>query len=327
MSKPPGAKPAPVAPGRDESPFGKLVLATLQRRSQWATKASGCRCAVTSKRNRGGLSRRGLEESAIGSEQESEADLDLTAGIRKVAVAAGWSGEGGIKAEARQVGRSPSRSASHGSIRSCDGACGYNPVCECLGSRNVRAIEQVEALTEHFEPVLFTEAKFLGDPEVDDLGSWKVEGVAADGVYALAPVGAVHAPTQSSGSVPGGDEGEGQTILYLIDRSNFPSAHQVVRPTTGLPGGFRNGTEDEAVGDVEVGVAILFVEIERVKKVVGVRESAFILAEIEGMGPSVIGIELQAAAHATIHLDTQRVVLGVDSTEDLGYGPEVGVRA
>src|SRR6267378_1895611 len=270
------------------------------------------------KMKRGSRSCRVSEHFAMGSEQEAEADLDLAAGIGKVAVAVGWSGERGVKAEARQVGRSPSRSASRGAIGSCDGACGHNPVCECLGSGNIRAIEQVEALTEHFELVVFTEAKFLGDLEVDNLGSWKVIRVAADNVYALASVRAVHSPTQSSWSISSSDERKGQTILYLIDRSKFPSAHKVVRPTLGLPGGFRNGAEYEAVGDVEVGVAIFFMDIEGVKKIIRVRESAFILAEIEGMRPSVIGIELQVTAHATIHLDTHSVVSGVDGTEDLG---------
>src|SRR6266478_3377663 len=110
-----------------------------------------------------------------------------------------------------------------------------------------------------------------------------MEGIAANDIYAFAAVRAVYARAQSTRSISCSDEGEGQAILDLIDRSNLPAAHQVVCPTCGLPGGFRNGTEDEAVGNVEVGVAIFFMEIGRVKKIVRVRESAFVLAAVEGM--------------------------------------------
>src|SRR5882762_10045144 len=282
-------------------------------------KVSGC-ClvgAAIAKRERGGRSRRASEDSAIGSEQEAEADLNLTAGIGKVAV--GICGSAKHRRERAvhiQVETGSRVGASHQTIRGCNVIRG-NPIPKCLGACHVGTIEQVEALTKHFKLVVFPEAEFLGDSEVDNLGSWKVEGVAADNVYALPSVRAVHSRTQSSGSVPGSGERKGQTILYLVDRSKFPAADEIVRPARGLPRGFRNGTENEAVGDVETGVAIFLMEIEWVQKVVGVRESAFVLAEIEGMRPRVVGIELQVAAHVAIHLDTHRVVLGVDGAEDL----------
>ncbi len=243
---------------------------------------------MSAKKNRGGRRRRGSEDSAIGSEQEAEADLNLTAGIGKVAVgicdSAKHRRERAVHIEVETGSRV---GASHRTIRGCNVSRG-NPIPKCLGAGHVGTIEQVEALTKHFKLVVFSEAEFLGDSEVDNLGSWKVESVTADDIYALASVRAIHARTQSSGSVSGSGERKGQAVLYLIDRSKFPSADEVVRPTRGLPGGFRNGAEDETVGNVEIGVAIFFIEIERVQKVVGVRESAFVLAEIQGMRPSVI---------------------------------------
>src|SRR6266705_1642568 len=235
-----------------------LCRACWRLRSRKSTKVSGCRSVgvVSIKGKRGGRSRRVSEDSANGSEQESEADLDLTTGVGEVAVAAGRRGEWRIKVQAGQIGGSYcAQSTGYDcSIRGCNVSRG-NPIPECLRAGYVGTIEQVEALTKHFKLVVFSEAEFLGDSEVDNLGSWKVEGVAADDVYALASVRAVHSPTQSSGGISSSDERKGQTILYLIDRSKFPSPHKAVRPARGLPWRFRNATEDEAVGDVEVRVA------------------------------------------------------------------------
>lgn len=97
---------------------------------------------VTAKRNCGGRSRCGSEDSAIGSEQEAEANLDLTAGIGKVTVAVRQGSEWRIKVQAWQIGGSHRPQATwYGSIRCGDGARRHNPVSKCLGAGHVCAIE------------------------------------------------------------------------------------------------------------------------------------------------------------------------------------------
>src|SRR6202140_5665228 len=159
---------------------GVLPLQSLfwRFRSRKSIKVSGCRSVgvVSAKGNRAGESRRVSEDSAIGSEQEAEADLDLAAGIGKVAVAACCRREWRIKVQAGQIGGSYCTQSTgyDGSIRGCNVSRG-NPIPECLRAGYVGTIEEVEALTKHFKLVVFTEAEFLRDSEVDNLRSWKVE--------------------------------------------------------------------------------------------------------------------------------------------------------
>src|SRR5258708_36651798 len=96
------------------------------------------RGAVEAKRKRGSRGCRVSEEVAGGSEQESEADLDLAAGIGKVAVAAGRSGEWRIKVQAGQIGGSHGpQSTRYGSSGGRNNVPPPQPLFAWLGPRAV----------------------------------------------------------------------------------------------------------------------------------------------------------------------------------------------
>src|SRR3981081_2975924 len=156
------ARQMPAALGRDTN--GKVIVTPPSCFQNWKR----------------GRSRRASEESALGSEQETEADLDLAAGVGKIAVGFANRAKGRVKRE-----RGGSASAAH-------------EVTGAVDAGDVLMVENVESFPESFDGVVVAKLDALGKAQIHVDGALHLECIAADDVDAFAAVGAVDATTERS---------------------------------------------------------------------------------------------------------------------------------
>ncbi len=141
------------------------------------------------KKNRGSFKGcRGLSEEVTGSEEETEANLNLAAGVGKIAVGIGDAAEWRVERQCRsyklccRIGGAP------------------DAISGVVDAGYVLMVEEIERLAENLGTVTVAEANFLGEAQVHVDSALHLEGIAADDVDALATIGTVHPPTERLGA-------------------------------------------------------------------------------------------------------------------------------
>src|SRR6266481_6596629 len=137
----------------------------------------GRRLLAGKKKKRGGVGRRVSRQVRADpeSEEKADTDLDLPAGVGKVAVGVGDAAERRVEGQRGSGGRAA------------------DDVTGVVDAGYVLMIEEIEGFAQDFGAVTIAEANFFGKAEVHINGALHHEGIAADDVNALAAIGTVDA--------------------------------------------------------------------------------------------------------------------------------------
>src|SRR2546427_180080 len=310
--------------GFQQGSSGEESIAEARRRGN--LESSRERVLRKLKRNAAAWAAAFRENLPPGLEEEADSNLNLAAGVSKIAIGVGDAAEGRVEGQGV-------------------GSCGAtDDIPRIVDAGNVLVIEEIEGLTQDLRTVVLTEANLLGQADVHVNGALHLEGVATDDIDTLPAIGTVDARSKGlvrdCGDVArgrvgacreyrrcctGGNQRVGQTALRGVDRRELPVIGQVAQGSVGVPRALDDGTGNDAVGHVEDRVAVFGLDIARYKEVVGVREDGSILAEIQRMRPSITPHELNMLGHSAVELNRKRVVVGGDAAENLGHRAKIRV--
>ena len=110
-----------------------------------------------------------------GLEEEADSNLNLAAGVSKIAIGVGDAAEGRVEGQG-------------------GGSCGAtDDIPRIVDAGNVLVIEEIEGLSQDLRTVVLTEANLLGQADVHVNGALHLEGVATDDIDTLPAIGTVDA--------------------------------------------------------------------------------------------------------------------------------------
>src|SRR5262249_10156670 len=183
-----------------------------------------------------------------------------TGGIGEVAVGVANGVEGAVEVETRSSRRTGWRTRDI-----IESTAVRNDVTRVVHGRCVDVVEEVVSLRDKFGVKALSEGEFLRYAHVDDLRARHPEGVSTDRVDTAAATGAIDARGKAAGGTAGSHKGKGEAALRLVERRELPTINEVTECALFPPGRPDNGGKDRALANVEVGVAILPANIERVE--------------------------------------------------------------
>src|SRR5664279_113952 len=228
-----------------------------------------------------------IDCNRIGSlEGELGSDLDVAGRIGEVAIRVGHGAEHGLTVRARGV--------KH------QGAPG-DGVRAVGNTSNVDMVSHIECFSQNLKLIPLLEWYRLREPQINHLCPGIAVGVASSHQEAIRSAGTVIATAgEAPRSVTAGYERVGKPGLRLVNRRQFPAVGQVTRESLDLPWGIKHPADDEALTNIKAGVPILALHTVREQQVVGIGERCFVLAEIDGVRPGVVDVELNVVAEALV---------------------------